>query len=466
MRKITTLKVLLILFVLFLSSTKSTAQLLVENFDYTVGSALTANGWTAHSGGGTSPILVTSGLSFSGYAGNNIGGAANVSNNGEDLNRTFTEQSSGNIYISFIIKTEASNSAGYFFNLGQSTIGTTFYSRVWVNGTGDGIGLTSGSTAPSSYSTITAGTPTLLVLKHDFTANTSELFILNSFSATEPSSATISISETFTKVGSIALRQYNASQKIVVDGIRVGTTWAAACAPESTSPKVSTPTYTILPGNVYSTQNVGIETSTSGAQIYYTTDGSTPTASSTLYTTPISVSSTTTIKAIAIKSGMEASSVASATYTFPTEVANIAALRALTLPAFAKLTGEAVLTLKSATRNAKYIQDATAAILIDDPNGVITTSYNLGDGITGIIGTLATFNSMLQFTPVTNTGTASSSSNVVTPTVVTLDELTNHQAKLVKVKGITIPQQATLLHKNHIQLQDQLLRLLELNTQI
>lgn len=206
----------------------------------------------------------------------------------------------------------------------------------------------------------------------------------------------------------------------------------------STLPSLNTPTFSVNSGNYFSTQSVTISNETAGTQIYYTTDGLTPTENSTLYSSPISITTTTTLKAKAFKAGMVASSVASATYTFPTEVANIAALRALTLPAFAKLTGEAVLTLKSATRNTKYIQDATAAVLIDDPNGVITTSYNLGDGITGIIGTLATFNSMLQFTPVTNPGTASSTSNIVTPTVVALDELTNHQAKLVQVKGIAI----------------------------
>ena len=51
-----------------------------------------------------------------------------------------------------------------------------------------------------------------------------------------------------------------------------------------------------------------------GARAYYTTDGTTPTAESTLYTAPFTLSATTTVKAVAIKDGVS-SSVASKTFT-------------------------------------------------------------------------------------------------------------------------------------------------------
>ena len=80
------------------------------------------------------------------------------------------------------------------------------------------------------------------------------------------------------------------------------------------TPTCATPTF--LPdGGVYtSPQNVTISTETDGATIYYTKDGTTPTASSTEYTGAINVNATTTIKAIAVKDGNYDSSVATAEY--------------------------------------------------------------------------------------------------------------------------------------------------------
>ena len=79
--------------------------------------------------------------------------------------------------------------------------------------------------------------------------------------------------------------------------------------------KVSTPTFTPAAGAVEAGTKVSIATSTTGATIYYTRDGTTPTASSTEYTTPITVNEAMTIKAIAVKEGLENSEVATAEYT-------------------------------------------------------------------------------------------------------------------------------------------------------
>lgn len=79
---------------------------------------------------------------------------------------------------------------------------------------------------------------------------------------------------------------------------------------------VATPTLSPVGGTYATPQTVTISCSTSGATIYYTTDGSTPTTSSAVYTGPLTVSVTTTVKAIAAKTGYNNSSVATSTYTF------------------------------------------------------------------------------------------------------------------------------------------------------
>ncbi len=56
-------------------------------------------------------------------------------------------------------------------------------------------------------------------------------------------------------------------------------------------------------------------TATGGATIYYTTDGSEPTESSSTYSEPIHITGTTTIKAAALEEGKELSSVSSKTFT-------------------------------------------------------------------------------------------------------------------------------------------------------
>lgn len=77
---------------------------------------------------------------------------------------------------------------------------------------------------------------------------------------------------------------------------------------------VATPTFTPAAGTYASAQSVELNTTTAGATIYYTTNGTDPTTSSSVYSSAINVSTTTTIKAMAVKSGMDDSSVASATY--------------------------------------------------------------------------------------------------------------------------------------------------------
>ena len=85
----------------------------------------------------------------------------------------------------------------------------------------------------------------------------------------------------------------------------------------ATQPVVADPTLTAdySTATFASTASITMKTDTEGADIYYTTNGSTPTANSTKYTSAVSISATTTVKAIAVKDGYINSGVVSKTFT-------------------------------------------------------------------------------------------------------------------------------------------------------
>jgi len=74
-------------------------------------------------------------------------------------------------------------------------------------------------------------------------------------------------------------------------------------------------TFSPVPTTYATPQTVTLSTTSPGAAIRYTLDGSTPSESSALYTGPLSVNTTTTIKAIGLRASWTASAVATGTYT-------------------------------------------------------------------------------------------------------------------------------------------------------
>ncbi len=81
-----------------------------------------------------------------------------------------------------------------------------------------------------------------------------------------------------------------------------------------TSVAVAKPVATPASGEVASGDTVALSCATAGATIYYTTDGSVPDDTSTVYSAPIAITAATTIKAIAVKTGLVSSGVATFVY--------------------------------------------------------------------------------------------------------------------------------------------------------
>ena len=121
---------------------------------------------------------------------------------------------------------------------------------------------------------------------------------------------------------------------------------------------VATPAFSVESGAVDSGTEVTITCGTEGANIYYTTDGTEPTAESTEYTDAISITEAVTLKAIAVKDGMNNSAVASASYTISS--GNIP-------EGFVKVTGGTVTgDTKYASSDNDYIFIAGRTVTISD----------------------------------------------------------------------------------------------------
>ena len=117
---------------------------------------------------------------------------------------------------------------------------------------------------------------------------------------------------------------FTLSSNATVKAIAVKTGWnnssVASASFTYTVETVATPTITPNGGELkYGNNTVTIACATDGATIYYTTNGANPTTSSTKYTGAFTLTSNATVKAIAVKTGWNNSSVASASFTYTVE---------------------------------------------------------------------------------------------------------------------------------------------------
>ncbi len=127
------------------------------------------------------------------------------------------------------------------------------------------------------------------------------------------------------------------------------------------------------------------------------------------------------------------------------QVPNLAALRAGTIGNYYEVTGEVIITAGEdyGSYFKGFVQDATAGIMIYDPNQVLDlTLYNQYDGVTGAKGKLDQFRGVMELIPTVDPGGPSSSNNTVTPQIVTVADLNNnlddYESELVKVENVTI----------------------------
>jgi hypothetical protein len=108
------------------------------------------------------------------------------------------------------------------------------------------------------------------------------------------------------------------SQSMTIRAIAIASGYANSPASSAAYtinlPQAAAPTFSPAAGTYASAQSVTITSATSGAQIRYTTDGATPTVASPLYSGPVSVAASLTLRAIAFATGFAASNVTSGSY--------------------------------------------------------------------------------------------------------------------------------------------------------
>ncbi len=204
---------------------------------------------------------------------------------------------------------------------------------------------------------------------------------------------------------------------------------------------VATPVITPEAGNYNTPQQITITCETADAVIYYTTDGTDPTTESTQYNAPFTLDTTATVKAIAVKEGMNNSQIASAAYTMPVFLENLAAVYSTANNDQYKITGDVVFVFRD--HRYMFVKDATAGMMIFDNNdSIITTEYNEGDVISGgIMGKTSIFRGLYEVVPTANLAVSTENNGPVEPIVVTIPQMSNENdfmSQLVTVQNLTV----------------------------
>lgn len=204
---------------------------------------------------------------------------------------------------------------------------------------------------------------------------------------------------------------------------------------------VATPVIAPDAGNYNEPQQITITCATDEALIYYTTDGTDPTAESTLYTEPFTLSASATVKAVAVKEGYNNSDIASAVYTMPIFLENLAAVYSTENHAQYRILGDVTFVFRSG--RYMFVKDASAGMMIyDNATSIITGTYQNGDVISGgISGKTSIYNGLYEIVPTADLAASTENNGAIEPIVVTIPQMSNENdfmSQLVTVQNLTV----------------------------
>lgn len=149
--------------------------------------------------------------------------------------------------------------------------------------------------------------------------------------------------------GSITVSASETIRAIAYTGTLSASNLRTAAYTIATTGAAATPSFSPVGGTYTSSQTVTISSTSSGASIYYTIDGSDPTTSSTHYTGPITVSAGTAVNAIAVASGLNNSAIGTANYIIGSTATPTLSLASGTYA------GEQTVTIASGTAGATIL---------------------------------------------------------------------------------------------------------------
>jgi hypothetical protein len=264
-------------------------------------------------------------------------------------------------------------------------------------------GVTGPSTPPASS---TAATPVIGPNAGTYTSaqnvtindSTSGATIYYTTDGTTPTSSSPVYSGSFVVSGTTTV------QAIAVASGYSNSAVASATYTVSAAKTVATPSFSLASGSYTTSVNVAISDATSGATIYYTTNGATPTTGSSVYSGPFVLSSTATVQAIAVASGYTNSAVSSATYTIGTA-------KTVAAPVFSTASGSYTTSVNVA------ISDATSgATIYYTTNGATpTTSSSVYSG-PFVLSSTATVQAIAVASGYTNSAVSAATYTIQTAT--------------------------------------------------
>ena len=235
--------------IFYFSVTAQISPVWTENFEYLSGDEIGDHGWVFEN---SNPYLkVCPGLIFKGYTGSGIGNGLRIKDDGEAARHTFPQISKGNVYVSFLVQFNSNLKSQYFFTLWDGNMpswagGTdtkfAFNGRIYCENNSEfdsklNIGLSFHDNKKSIYTAdkpVTVGETYLLVIKYEIVPGENNdkvsLYLLDRILDQEPGKPMLGPLSDNTSKGDIypaglMFRPSHAGQDIVVDGIRVGSSW-------------------------------------------------------------------------------------------------------------------------------------------------------------------------------------------------------------------------------------------------